>query len=170
MIWCRRASSGTGLQEAAIRNCSDRKVLNCVNGAFSERWRIVTESNGKDNEVLEVKWGQPILPEQVVEMLSSGGFDAITIVHNETSTGVTSPVQEIAQAVRSTSGGDEIAILVDSVSGLSGAQLEFDNWDLDVVLTSSQKSQHDVDKPSTSDQCMEMDPQRFFCVGVIRIR
>jgi predicted phosphoserine aminotransferase len=134
------ASSGTGLQEAAVRNCVDKKVLNCINGAFSERWRKVTEANGKANDVLEVAWGSPVLPEQVAERLSSGDFDAITLVHNETSTGVISPVAEIAAAVRAMPGGDQIMILVDSVSGLSGARLEFDAWDLDVVLTSSQKA------------------------------
>ncbi len=134
------AASGTALQEAAIRNCTDKKVLNCVNGAFADRWRQVTEANGKANEVLEVEWGQPILADQVVERLSSGDFDAVTIVHNETSTGVTSPIQEIAQAIRQLPNGQEIMILIDSVSGLSGARLEMDAWDLDVVLTSSQKA------------------------------
>ncbi|MDX1662175.1 MAG: alanine--glyoxylate aminotransferase family protein [Candidatus Promineifilaceae bacterium] len=134
------ASSGTGLQEAAIRNCVGQRVLNCVNGAFAERWREVTEANGKANAVLEVDWGQPILPQQVAERLSKGAFDALTVVHNETSTGVVSPIAEIADAVRSLPGGEEIMILVDSVSGLSGAQLNFDEWDLDVALTSSQKA------------------------------
>jgi predicted phosphoserine aminotransferase len=134
------ASSGTGLQEAAIRNCTSKKVLNCVNGAFADRWRQVTEANGKDNAVLEVEWGQPILPELVVEQLSRGDFDAVTIVHNETSTGLTNPIGEIARAVRQMPGGDGLMLLVDSVSGLSGANLEFDAWDLDVVLTSSQKA------------------------------
>jgi len=134
------ASSGTGLQEAAVRNCCSDKVLNCVNGAFSDRWRKVSEANGKVNEVLEVEWGQPVRPEQVVERLSGGGFDAVTIVHNETSTGVTSPIDEIAAAVRSLPDGQKIMILVDSVSGLAGARLEFDAWDLDVVLSSSQKA------------------------------
>jgi aspartate aminotransferase-like enzyme len=134
------ASSGTGFWEGAVRNCTDKKVLNCVNGAFSDRWRDVTELNGKENEVLEVEWGQPILPEMIVERLSKGGFDAVTVVHNETSAGVESPIKEIAEAIRSLPDGDEIMILVDSVSGLSGARLEFDAWDLDVVLTSSQKA------------------------------
>lgn len=134
------ASSGTGLQEAAIRNCVGQKVLNCVNGAFSKRWREVTEANGKANKVLEVEWGQAILPEQVSEHLAEGGFDAITVVHNETSTGVASPLKEIAEAVRSAPGGEDIMILVDSVSGLSGARVETDAWGLDVVLTSSQKA------------------------------
>lgn len=134
------ASSGTGLQEAAVRNCVSKRVLNCVNGAFSERWRKVTEANGKINDVLEVDWGQPITPELVTRKLSGGDFDAVTIVHNETSTGLINPVQQIAAAVRDLPFGQDIMILVDSVSGLSGARLEFDAWDLDVVLTSSQKA------------------------------
>ena len=134
------ASTGTGLWEAAVRNTVNKKALNCVNGAFSDRFRMVTEVNGKKNEVLEVPWGQPILPEQVAERLAEGGFDAVTFVHNETSTGVTSPVKEIAEAVRGAPNGDEIMILVDSVSGLSGARIELDAWDLDVVLSSSQKA------------------------------
>lgn len=134
------ASSGTGLQEAAIRNCSKKRVLNCVNGAFADRWREVTEGNGKANDVLAFDWGQPVLPEPVVDRLGSGEFDAVTIVHNETSTGVTSPIREIAAAIRALPHGEEIMILVDSVSGLSGAELAFDDWDLDVVLTSSQKA------------------------------
>ncbi|HZD10235.1 MAG TPA: alanine--glyoxylate aminotransferase family protein [Candidatus Binatia bacterium] len=134
------ASSGTGLQEAAIRNCSQKRVLNCVNGAFADRWREVTEANGRANGVLEFDWGQPVRPDAVADRLQSEAFDAITVVHNETSTGVTSPIREIAQAVRSVPDGDEIMILVDSVSGLSGAPLEFDAWDLDVAFTSSQKA------------------------------
>lgn len=134
------ASSGTGLWEAAVRNCVDKKALNCVNGAFADRFRDVTELNGKANDVLSVPWGQPILPEQVVERLSAGGFDAVTIVHNETSTGVTSPIREIAAAIRAMPGGQDILILVDSVSGLAGARIEMDAWDLDVVLSSSQKA------------------------------
>lgn len=134
------ASSGTGLQEAAIRNCSQKRVLNCVNGAFADRWREVTEGNGKDNDVLAFDWGQPVMPDAVAARLQEDDFDAVTIVHNETSTGVTSPIREIARAVRSLPGGEDIMILVDSVSGLSGVPLEFDAWDLDVVLTSSQKA------------------------------
>ncbi len=134
------ASSGTGLQEAAVRNCSNKKVLNCVNGAFADRWRKVTEANGKENEVLEVEWGKPILPEQVAQRLTTGEFDAITVVHNETSTGVLNPISSIVDAIRNVTNGQEIMILVDSVSGLSGARLEFDAWDIDVALTSSQKA------------------------------
>ena len=134
------ASSGTGLWEAAARNTVNKKVLNCVNGAFSDRFREVAEANGKATEKLEVEWGQPILPEQVVERLQGGDFDAVALVHNETSTGVISPIKEIAAAIRALPNGDEIMILVDAVSSLAGARIEFDAWDLDVVLASSQKA------------------------------
>ncbi len=134
------ASSGTGLWEAAARNCINKKALTCVNGAFASRFSDVVGLNGKDMEVLSVPWGQPILPEQVVERLSTGEFDAVTVVHNETSTGATSPIKEISQAIRAMPGGEDIMILVDSVSGLSGARIEMDAWDLDVVLSSSQKA------------------------------
>lgn len=134
------ASSGTGLWEAAARNCVNKKALTCVNGAFASRFSDVVGMNGKEMEILSVPWGQPILPEQVVERLSTGEFDAVTVVHNETSTGATSPIQEIAQAIRAMPGGEDIMILVDSVSGLAGARIEMDAWDLDVVLASSQKA------------------------------
>lgn len=134
------ASSGTGWQEGSVRNLVQRRVLACVNGAFADRWREVAEANGKETVLLEVPWGEPILPEQVVERLAGGGFDAVAIVHNETSTGVTSPIREIASAVRALPGGDEIMILVDSVSGLAGAEVRTDEWDLDMVFTSSQKA------------------------------
>ncbi len=134
------ASSGTGLWEAAVRNCVNKKVLTCVNGAFAERFSDVAGLNGKEMEILNVPWGQPILPEQVVERLATGEFDAVTVVHNETSTGVTSPIRDIAAAVRAMPGGNDIMILVDSVSGLAGARIEMDAWDLDMVLASSQKA------------------------------
>ena len=134
------ASSGTGLWEAAARNLVNKKVLTCVNGAFAERFSDVAEMNGKAIEVLSAPWGQPILPEPVVERLATGEFDAVTIVHNETSTGVTSPIREIAQAIRALPNGQDIMILVDSVSGLAGARIEMDAWDLDMILASSQKA------------------------------
>jgi len=134
------ASSGTGLMEAAVRNTVGQKILNTVCGAFSHRWRQIVESNGIANDVLEVEWGRAITPEMVVERLAAGGFDAVALTHNETSTGVANPIREIAAAIRALPHGDDIMILVDSVSGLSGARLEFDAWDLDVALTGSQKA------------------------------
>ena len=134
------ASTGTGFMEGAVRNCVRSKVLNCVNGAFSDRMREITEANGKANEVLAVEWGQAVQPEMVADRLAGSDFDAVTLAHNETSTGVATPVGEIAEAVRSLPNGEEITIIVDAVSSLGGARLEFDAWDLDVLFTSSQKA------------------------------
>jgi len=137
------ASSGTGLWEAAARNCvSDdpaRGVLATVCGDFSERWADVFERNGKATTVISVERGQAITPEQVRAAIEAHGapFDAIAIVHNETSTGVRNPLAEIVAVVKALS--PDTLILVDAVSSLAGDKIEFDRLGLDVLLTSSQK-------------------------------
>jgi aspartate aminotransferase-like enzyme len=132
------AGSGTGLQEAAIRNFVGRDVLSCVNGAFAERWYEVAASNGKQAEKLEVDWDKPVTPELVADALKKKHYEAVTIVHNETSTGLQNPVREVAEAVRAAS--PDTLICVDAVSSLGGARIEMDAWGLDMVLTSSQKA------------------------------
>jgi len=134
------ASSGTGLQEAAVRNAvrPGRKVLNMVAGAFGDRWNQVAVSNGKDAVRVDIAWGQPIRPEDVDAALAAGGFDAVTIVHNETSTGVMSDIEAIARLVRERY--PDVLILVDAVSSASGVPIAFDEWGLDMLLTSSQKA------------------------------
>jgi predicted phosphoserine aminotransferase len=132
------ASSGTGFQEAAIRNLVDKKVLSCVNGAFADRWYDVAMSNGKEVEKLAFEWDQPVEPDRVAATVKSGGFEALTVVHNETSTGVQNPVKEVAEAVHAVA--PDTLILVDAVSSLSGVKIETDAWGLDMVLTSSQKA------------------------------
>lgn len=132
------AASGTGLQEAAIRNFVDKKVLSCVNGAFADRWYEVAVSNGKDVEKQEFAWDEPVNPERVAAAIQKGKHEALTIVHNETSTGLQNPVKEVAEAVRAVA--PDTLILVDAVSSLGGAKIEMDAWGLDMVLTSSQKA------------------------------
>jgi len=132
------ASSGTGLQEAAIRNFVDKKVFACVNGAFADRWYDVAVSNGKDVEKLAFEWDEPVNPDRVAAAVKKGGFESLTIVHNETSTGMQNPVKEVAEAVRAVA--PDTLILVDAVSSLGGARIETDAWGLDMVLTSSQKA------------------------------
>ncbi len=132
------ASSGTGLQEAAVRNFANATVMSCVNGAFGNRWYDVAVSNGKQVEKLDVTWGEPVWPELVADALKDQDYEILTIVHNETSTGLENPIAEIAQVVRELS--PETLICVDAVSSLSGAKIETDVWGLDFVLTSSQKA------------------------------
>lgn len=136
------ASSGSGLQEGAIRNAVRGRVINFVNGAFSQRWHEVSVGCGKETICVNVPWMQPVTAETVREALraalAEGPVDAITIVHNETSTGVTSPVGEVAAAVRALS--DETLVLVDAVSSFAGTRIPVDEWGLDICLTSSQKA------------------------------
>jgi predicted phosphoserine aminotransferase len=136
------AASGTGLQEAAIRNLVAHRVLCFVNGAFSQRWADVALGCDKEVVRVDIPWNTAVKPEQAAEALeralAHGPVEAITVVHNETSTGVMSPIREIAAAVRSVS--PETLVLVDAVSSFSGTRIETDAWGLDVVLTSSQKA------------------------------
>ncbi|MDX1566465.1 MAG: alanine--glyoxylate aminotransferase family protein [Longimicrobiales bacterium] len=130
-------SSATGLMEAAIRNGVRDRVLSLVNGAFSGRFANIAESCGKDVDRLEVPWGEVHDPEQVRKKLQSGDYDAVTLVHSETSTGARNRVPEIAEVVREF---DDVLVLVDSVSGLGGADVRTDEWGLDFVLTGTQKA------------------------------
>ncbi len=133
------ASSGTGLQEAAIRNAVRDRVLVMVNGAFSQRWFNVAVGCDKDVVRVDIPWGKAVKPEDVVQAIRrEGPFDAVAVVHNETSTGVMSPVGEIASAVREIA--PETFILVDAVSSLGGVRIPVDEWGVDVCLTSSQKA------------------------------
>ena len=131
------AGSGTGLQEAAIRNFVNKRVLSIVNGAFADRWYEVAASNGKEAEKLSFEWDAPASPDQVADAVRKGGFEALTVVHNETSTGMQNPVREIAEAVRAVA--PDTLIFVDAVSSLGGAKIEMDAWGIDMLLTSSQK-------------------------------
>ena len=131
-------SSATGLMEAAIRNAVARRVLCLVCGAFSERFYDIAVACGKEAQRLDVEWGASNELGTAAEVASAGGFDAVTVVHSETSTGVLNPVAEIAAAVREAA--PETLILVDCVSSLAGAPVETDGWSLDFALTGAQKA------------------------------
>ncbi len=129
--------SSTGMMESSVRQATNKKILNTVNGAFSNRWHQICEANGVPSETLEVEWDQPITPELVDEKLSTGEFDALTVVFNETSTGLLNPVPEIAELVHEKY--PDVLILVDAVSCMAGVKIEFDAWGLDVCLAGVQK-------------------------------
>lgn len=128
--------SGTGMQEAAIRNFVSSAVLICVNGASSERWYDIAIANGKSADRLDADWGQPILPGELTAALTQRQYDAVAIVHNETSTGVENPLPELAAAVRTAS--PDTLILVDAVSSFGGVRLEMDAWGIDFLFAASQ--------------------------------
>lgn len=131
------SSSATGLMEAAVRNGATRRVLSLVNGAFSERFAAIARACGREVDRLEVPWGSVHDPAKVSEALRAGRYEAVTMVHSETSTGALNPIREIARAVRD---AGEALVLVDSVTGVGGAELHADAWGLDFVLTGSQKA------------------------------
>ena len=130
-------ATGSGMQEAGVRNLAQRDVLSCINGAFSERWYQVAVNNGKQADRLEVTWGEIIPPDMLADALKKKAYEVVTIVHNETSTGVENPLKELAAVVHEVS--PETLILVDAVSSLGGVKIETDAWDVDFILTSSQK-------------------------------
>ena len=131
------ASSSTGVMEGSVRQASTRCILNTVCGAFSKRWHQITAANGIPCDEVEVPMGQAITPELVDEALSKGDYDAVTVVMNETSTGLINPVKEMAALVHAKY--PDVLILVDAVSCMAGAKIEFDAWGLDVCLAGVQK-------------------------------
>lgn len=130
-------SSAWGVMEGAIRNLTNQKLLCCMNGAFSDKWFDVARRCGKAAEALKVDWGSPILPEQIDEKLAKGGFDAMTMVHNETSTGVMNPLTEIMKLKAKY---PDVMFIIDAVSSFSALPIEFDRLGIDVLLTGSQKA------------------------------
>src|SRR5256885_283510 len=130
-------SSAWGIMEGAIRNLVSKKVLNCMCGAFSDKWLDVSKRCGKEAEALQVPWGSPIRAEDVDKKLATGQFDALTLIHNETSTGVMSPLAEIAALKKKY---PDVMFIVDSVSSMTAVPLKFDEQGIDVLLAGTQKA------------------------------
>ncbi len=130
-------SSAWGVMEGAIRNLVKKGVLNCCCGAFSDKWFDVAKRCGKKAEAYQVEWGQPIDPEVLREKLATGDFDTVTLVHNETSTGVMNPLKEIAEVVQEF---DDVFLVVDSVSSFSAVPFAMDELKIDVLLAGVQKA------------------------------
>ena len=129
--------SSTGVWEAAVRNCVRERVLCCMQGAFSDRWLKVAQANGKQADALKVEWGKPITADAIDRELSRGVYDAITVVHNETSTGVMNRLDEIAAVMRKY---PDVSFLVDAVSSMAGTRIPVDEWRIDVCLAGLQKA------------------------------
>ena len=129
--------SSTLIMESAVISCLQQDVLNITNGAFSERWHSMSKSVGRAADKLAFPWGQAIDPDVVRSALRRKRYDAVTLVHNETSTGVMSPIADVARAIREES---DALVIVDTVSSLGGGQVETDEWGLDIALAGTQKA------------------------------
>src|SRR5271169_7063480 len=106
-------------------------------GAFSDKWFDVSKRCGKEAEALQVPWGSPVRAAEVDQKLATGQFDAVTIIHNETSTGVMSPLAELAALKKKY---PEVMFIVDSVSSMTAVPLKFDELGIDVLLAGTQKA------------------------------
>ena len=130
-------SSAWGVMEASIRNLVDRGVLCCMCGAFSDKWLDVAKRCGKNAEPLQVDWGKHIDHKDIDAKLATGKFDTVTLIHNETSTGVMNPLPEICCTLAKY---PDVALIVDTVSSFSAMQIDMDALQIDVMLTGSQKA------------------------------
>ncbi|MFA6269133.1 MAG: alanine--glyoxylate aminotransferase family protein [archaeon] len=128
-------SSGTGLMEAAIRNCVNDNVLMVECGAFGKKWIDIAKACGKSVDILHVEPGKAVNKEVLAEKLSQKKYESVCVTHNETSTGVENPIAEIAPLVKESGA----LLCVDSVSSMGGANIPVDTIGIDVCLTSSQK-------------------------------
>ncbi len=166
-------SSGTGLMEAAVTNTVPRggKILNLITGTFGERWHAITMAMGREGCALSLPLGQAIAPQMVEDALRSRSYDAITLTHNETSTGVLNPLGEIASVVKQF---ENVLFLVDAVSSFGGAPVEVDRNSIDFAFSTSQKC---LAMPAglalgyASDRCVDRarsNPDRGFYFDIVR--
>ncbi|HUG60765.1 MAG TPA: alanine--glyoxylate aminotransferase family protein, partial [Methylomirabilota bacterium] len=132
------ASGSAGWEVAVVNLLSPGDpVLAAVNGDFGARFARVAVAFGLDVRRLEAPWGRAITPEMLREALTANpAVKAVFLVHNETSTGLTNPLPELAAIVRD----HGALVVVDSVSGVGGLPLEMDAWGIDFVLSGSQKA------------------------------
>ncbi|NLJ72953.1 MAG: alanine--glyoxylate aminotransferase family protein [Syntrophomonadaceae bacterium] len=130
-------SSGSGLMEGAIRSCTMKKAAVFSIGAFGKRWYEMGLANNVATDMFEVPMGKPTPLEQVDEVLETNKYDLITITHNETSTGVMNPLEELAPVIAKY---DDIIWCVDAVSSAGGSKIEVDKLGIDICITSTQKA------------------------------
>lgn len=127
----------SALMEAAIRNTVRERSLHLVNGAFSQRWHEIAVACGKDAVAVDIPWGEGFTAQSLAAALQTHGpVDAVTVVHNETSTGTTSPIQDFRRVMDD---HPKTLLLVDTVSSMGGIPVEVDAWGLDVCLFGVQK-------------------------------
>ena len=127
----------SAMMEAAVRNTVQSRSLHLVNGAFSQRWYEIAKSCGKDAIAVDQEWGRGFTAKNLADALvMHGPVDAVTVVHNETSTGTTSPIQEFRAVLEDHL---QTLLLVDTVSSMGGIPVRVDEWGLDVCLFGVQK-------------------------------
>jgi aspartate aminotransferase-like enzyme len=130
-------SSATGLMEGGVRNAVRSRLLCLINGAFSKRFHKAAVNSGIACDKLEIEFGHAHSADMLADALKRDHYDVVSVVHSETSTGVLNPIRELA-AVAHASG--DVVMVIDTVSSMAAAPIECGAWDLDYVLTGSQKA------------------------------
>ena len=129
-------SSGTGLLEGAIRSCTSKRAAVFSIGAFGKRWYEIGVNNNVETDLFETEMGKATNPDDVDKVLKTGKYDLIAITHNETSTGIANPIEEIAEVVKQY---PDVILCVDMVSSAGGHKVNIDELEIDITITSTQK-------------------------------
>ena len=130
-------SSAWGIMEAAIRILVPQRVLCCMCGALSDKWLDVARRCAREADGLQVEWGKPITPAMLEAKLRGRDYDAVTLIHNETSVGLMNPLAELAAVVKKF---PRTLLIVDAVSSFSAVAIATDELGIDLLLTGSQKA------------------------------
>jgi len=131
--------SGTAAAEAGIVStlAASKRALCVTNGKFAERWAQVCSTFGTEHKDLKLEYGDHASPEQIANELRSAKYDAVILVHSETSTGTVCNLEGIGRAVRAA--GDTL-LIVDGITSIGAMPFYMDNWGVDVAITGSQKA------------------------------
>lgn len=129
-------SSGSGLMEGAIRCGTLKRAAVFSIGAFGKRWYEMAVNNNVPADIFEYEMGKAVDPADVDKALATGKYDLVAVTHNETSTGVMNPVEEIGEIIKKY---EDVVYIVDMVSSAAGSKVEVDKCGIDICITSSQK-------------------------------
>lgn len=129
-------TSGSGLMEGAIRCGTLKRAAVFSVGAFGKRWYEMAVSNNVPADIFEYEMGKAVDPADVDKALATGKYDLVAVTHNETSTGVMNPIEEIGEVVKKY---PDVVLIVDMVSSAAGSKVEVDKCGIDICITSSQK-------------------------------
>ena len=123
--------------EGSIRCCTSKRAAVFSCGSFGDRWHKMGIANGIPTDLFKVELGQAIEPEMIDKVLATGKYDLITVTHNETSTGIRNPIEDIGQILKNY---DDIVYCVDTVSSAGGIKIPVDEIGIDICITSVQKA------------------------------
>lgn len=130
-------TSGSGLMEGAIRSCTAKRAAVFSVGAFGKRWYEMAVNNNVPVDIYEVNNGEAINIKDIDRVLATGKYDFLAVTHNETSTGIMNPIEEVGEILKKY---PEVIFAIDAVSSAVGSKIEVDKYGIDICITSTQKA------------------------------